>query len=92
MATYMKSASQIQIQNRDYRDDRKIQLKSHEIYRIDRWQGKLDISTTSGLVWVTIPGDYDDYLLRAGEHLVVGKPGKVVVQALPESSFLLHKT
>jgi hypothetical protein len=37
------------------------------------------IHCTAGRLWVTFQGDTDDYILLAGEHLVVPNQGKTLI-------------
>ena len=93
MATYTntKPLQQAHGISSEKTNTRKIQLKNREVYRLDRWQGNLNIQADSGILWVTIPGDADDHLLQAGERLTVSKHGTIVLQALNPSSFVLTR-
>ena len=48
------------------------------------------ISARSGTVWVTEEGDSDDYIVAAGETLVVARGGRTLVQALQPACIALQ--
>ena len=66
-----------------------VELRAHELWRVDgdhRWQV---ISCQRGMVWVTQKRDLRDYVLTAGEVFVITLPGTVLVQALEDASIQL---
>jgi hypothetical protein len=38
----------------------------------------------AGVLWLTLPGDTRDYVLKAGQSLTLPRSGKVVVQGMEE--------
>jgi len=72
---------------------------SHQLVRLDSrailsavlpFQAR--ISCDSGCIWVTQDNDLNDYILRAGEDIVLTRAGHVVITALGGSSILRVKT
>lgn len=47
------------------------------------------LACVKGRIWVTREGDPEDYLLEAGENMVLKGHGRVVVQSLLDSSLVL---
>ncbi len=54
-------------------------------------RGKI-VSCLQGSVWVTQEQDLEDYILEQGESFMITVPGRVIVQALEDSSFSLNHT
>lgn len=70
------------IQNLESQTD----LAAGSLHRLDgdnRWKV---IVCRSGSVWVTQAYDPNDYVLAAGEMVVITQPGRVVVEALQSAS------
>lgn len=51
-------------------------------------RGGLCLRSAAGLLWVTVAGDAQDYMLSAGEQLCLPAGRKAVAQALADS--ILH--
>ena len=45
----------------------------------------LALEVTRGSVWVTLAGNFDDYVLNPGERLPINARGRVVIQGLADS-------
>ena len=56
-------------------------LGEGEVLTLDDVEG-LHIQARAGTVWVTEEDDARDYIVHAGDDLVVARPGRTVVQAL----------
>ncbi len=67
--------------------DEKIALRGDEILRINHRGQPLTLEGLKGVVYVTVPNDLEDYMLRPGERLVIRQRGAVVVQGMPEGAF-----
>ncbi len=65
----------------------KISLACQQVYRIRNNGKPVQIQGVKGMVYVTLPKDPEDYLLRPGERMVVRSRGLVLVQGLPEGAF-----
>jgi hypothetical protein len=61
-------------------------LSAQEIGRLDGIRTGETILCTNGVLWITIEGFLEDYLLRRGEEFTMVHPGLVLVQALNESA------
>ena len=61
-----------------------VSLNRHELLRLEGSRRPAMIQSLDGTLWVTIPGDPEDYTLRPGETLAISRRGPVVVEALPE--------
>ncbi len=69
------------------RADEKIALRGDEVFRIDHRGRPMTLEGLKGVVYVTLPNDLEDYMLRPGERLVVHRRGAVVLQGMPEGAF-----
>ena len=67
-----------------------IKLGDHKIFQIDNSQGPMAIKSVNGILWVTIPNDPNDHILKPGDHLLVNARGKVVMQALTDACFSIN--
>lgn len=56
------------------------------------WEGYLGrtIRCLSGAAWITQEGDGRDYVLDAGEEMVIDHPGVVVIQGLGKSRVVIR--
>ncbi len=52
-------------------------------------KGKI-ISCLRGSIWVTQEHDLEDYILDEGESFMITIPGRVIIQALEDSSFSVN--
>lgn len=69
---------------------RKIPLPKGSLFRIEgNWQGYV-ISCQAGVCWITQEGDPQDYLLEAGEELIIDRAGLVVVQGITDGAICLE--
>ena len=62
-------------------------LTEGELQRLP--QRDLSIRCISGEIWLTRHGDIEDYFLRPGQALTVGRDDQTVIQALRESRYCL---
>jgi hypothetical protein len=85
MATYTKAKTHSG--HKAVQGKNEIQLPAHDLYRLDHSRGEVDIQAVRGTLWITLPGDPQDYVLRAGDRLPVEKRGRVLVEALTEAGF-----
>ncbi|MEX0958541.1 MAG: DUF2917 domain-containing protein [Burkholderiales bacterium] len=65
-----------------------LQVREHGLVAIHDGGGTR-ITCHSGTFWITQEGRQKDDVLRAGETLVVGAPGKTVVTALSDGEITL---
>ena len=61
--------------------DTPVHLKAHELLPIQNGAG-LEVKSLRGNLWITQAGDPDDKIVRAGESLVLDRPGLALVTAL----------
>jgi hypothetical protein len=86
MTTYMKNQTEI----KDEHKGNRIQLSANRIFRIDQRLGDMEIQALGGTLWVTLPNDPKDYVLRSGERMTVRRKGTVLLEALTEASFSIQ--
>jgi hypothetical protein len=67
-----------------------IQLSARRIFRIDRRLGDMEIEALGGTLWLTLPNDPHDYVLRSGDRVSVQPKGTVLLQALSEARFTIN--
>lgn len=67
-----------------------IVLNNSEIICIDGDARNLAISCHSGRLWITQPGDPNDYLIAPGEQFSITRKGRIAVTALADTR--LHFT
>jgi len=56
-----------------------VSLQAEELARID---GAARLHIARGLLWLTIDGDPDDHMLRAGQSVTLGRGQRGLLQAL----------
>lgn len=59
-------------------------LAAQQVEALDCIADGGSIICTHGLLWVTLEGDREDYLLREGDIFAAGRPGMLLIQALNE--------
>jgi hypothetical protein len=67
-----------------------IQLSARRIFRIDQRLGDMQIEALGGALWVTLPNDPHDYILRKGDRVSVSTKGTVLLEALSEARFTIN--
>lgn len=60
-------------------------LSGRELYVLDM-SGDCKISCTQGAAWVTCPGRFCDYILKAGESLMLRAEGRIIISGGSENS------
>jgi hypothetical protein len=60
-----------------------VSLNRHELLRLEGSRRPAVIQSLDGTLWITIPGDLEDYTLKPGETLALSRRGPMVVEALP---------
>ena len=68
----------------------RIQLSANRIFRIDRRLGDMEIQALNGTLWVTLPNDPHDYVLKRGDRLSVRSKGTILLEALSEAVFTIN--
>ena len=67
-------------------------LKEHDLVAIKDLQAGSIIECEQGALWITVPGDPQDYMLTPGERFVNEmKNSKVLIEALHEARMALQK-
>lgn len=66
-------------------------LKAQDVERLAGVSKGDMIVCTAGVLWLTMEGDSEDYLLRSGERFVAKRHGAVVVQALSDKACVAAK-
>jgi hypothetical protein len=66
------------------------QLRPLQVQRLASPFGQR-IEVTKGVVWVTIEGDPQDYVLQAGDSLVIRRRGATLAQALTDAAYRFSK-
>lgn len=69
------------------RTPERVSLHCQQVFSIRNRKPALEIQGVKGVVYVTLPDDQEDYMLRPGDRLVVKRRGTVVVQGMPEGIF-----
>ncbi len=59
-----------------------IVLARGELVSLGPMGGRWRISCVAGLLWLTVTGHSEDFVLTAGEELMIEGRGKIVVEAL----------
>jgi len=62
-----------------------IMLNNGELVCIDGDARNLIVSCQVGRLWVTQPGDPNDYLVTSGENFIITRKGKIAVTALDDT-------
>ncbi len=62
-------------------------LRWNELIRLDDNVAGCVISCGEGILWLTQTGNPGDHLIRAGEALMIGQSGVVLISALEDSVF-----
>lgn len=61
-------------------------LGRREVFTVESGE-RLLLSCVEGMLWITLDGDGDDYVLASGQGLRIAAGQKAVIQALVESRF-----
>ena len=64
-----------------------IHLDRRDYQRINKVKRGTEVFCDSGVLWVTQSGDYNDYILRAGDAMAVTRRGKILVEAMRDADF-----
>jgi hypothetical protein len=88
MTTYVNPKTRTEKDDRPVNN--KIQLSANRIFRIDQRLGDMEIQALNGTLWVTLPNDPQDYVLKSGDRLSVRSKGTVLLEALSEASFTIN--
>jgi hypothetical protein len=78
---------------RDGEKTNEIQLSAKRFFRIDPRLDKIEIRSLGGTLWLTLPNDPNDYLLRSGDQVSVNtksSKGAVLLEALSEARFTIN--
>jgi hypothetical protein len=75
---------------RDGKKTDEIQLSARRIFRIDQRLGDMQIEALGGTLWVTLPNDPTDYVLRKGDRVSIKPKGTVLLEALSEARFTIN--
>jgi len=62
-----------------------VHLKKKEFTSRKNRGEEMHLKCLSGIVWITQPGDLEDYILNANESLKIDRKGMAVVQAMSEA-------
>jgi hypothetical protein len=64
-----------------------IHLHNKEIMSLNNQGENVHLKCLSGTIWMTLPGDPNDYFLQTNETLELSLPkkGQVLIQAMPEA-------
>jgi hypothetical protein len=88
MATYTNTHSHKGIKTANKANE--IQLNKKALYRVEHRKGNFLIKALRGDLWVTLPGDSTDHVLKAGDHLAVASRGRVLIEAMTDASFQIR--
>jgi hypothetical protein len=70
----------------------RIRLDNREVFSLARRAGCREIVCTEGVIWVTFPGDPQDYLLNKGERMLTEASSEVVISGIGKAEFsLIHE-
>jgi len=61
-----------------------------DLFKMEGDHRMTTIVCLEGLLWVTQQGDSTDYLLSAGQSMMVSRPGAVLIQSQPAGRFELR--
>ncbi len=66
-------------------------LTDGDLFKMDGDNRRTSISCLEGRLWVTQQGDSNDYLLLAGQSMMIGRSGSVLIQGQPDARFALRQ-
>jgi len=61
-------------------------LHKHQVLSLEAAKTRMAIQCNDGILWVTYPGDGDDHFLIPGDRIAPPTKGKVVIEAIKDSS------
>jgi hypothetical protein len=67
----------------------RINLDNREAFSLPRRSRCREIVCAEGVIWVTFPGDPQDYLLKKGGRVLAGRETSAVISAIGRSAFSL---
>ncbi len=66
-------------------------LRPHELIELDHLRPGAGIECKQGILWLTCDGDLQDHVLEPGQRFIPTKDGRIVIEAMRESSFTMSK-
>ncbi|MCX6066612.1 MAG: DUF2917 domain-containing protein [Chloroflexi bacterium] len=66
-----------------------IQLHPHNVLPVIENQSGTTVVCENGILWLTQPDDMKDYMLESGEQMILGTHGKVVIEAMSETTLMI---
>ena len=73
--------------NTNMQPKNKIRMHRRDYQRMNIARRGSTLFCDAGVLWVTQPGDYRDYILWPGDKMAVTKRGKVLVEAMRDADF-----
>lgn len=68
-----------------------LKLQRQDILKAQNIEPGTTVLCEKGLLWLTQPGDYKDYMLKPGDRLTVSKQSNFLIEALSEARIsILH--
>lgn len=67
----------------------RLSLRAHGLLTLDVPKDGLEICGPTGHLWLTREGDSTDYIVPPGESFRTAQGGRVIVEALEDSTFTL---
>jgi len=68
----------------------KVRMRRREFQAVAGVKPGATVCCDKGVLWVTQPDDRRDYILLAGDQLVVTKRGKVLIEAMRDADLHLN--
>lgn len=62
-----------------------LQLPRRSFHRALKAQPGTTVVCEQGILWLTQSNDYKDYMLKAGEQVVINKTNNVLIEAMSEA-------
>jgi hypothetical protein len=70
---------------RDQKAKMKLHLHRRAFHHVNKIKPGMTVVCEQGLVWLTKSRDPQDYMLRSGSSMVVGKRADVLIEALSDA-------
>ena len=70
---------------RESKANLKLHLHRRAFHHMNRIKPGMTVRCESGLVWLTKSSDLQDYMLRPGASMIVGKRANVLIEALSDA-------
>ncbi len=75
----------------DTSNKNKFMLPRRNTYEVGMSKPGLSVTCEKGILWVTLSGESEDHILGSGDSLLIFKRGKLVIEAMEDSTLRINR-